>query len=812
MNRLTGEACGLLRDAIVGAFTHDEFRELTFISVGINLDQVVGNGPFADVTFKFVQHCEQHGLTAKLIEAVIRKRSHLHDSLVPIATSLTPTPVIGRGLFQLPTRLQDFTGREDELARITTRLRNASLAVVSSELRGTGGSSALRGMGGIGKTKTAVEAGWRVKDHFPDAQLFIELRGMSERPMTAGEAMARVIRDFHPETGKLPDDEAELHALYRSVLAGKRVLILLDDSRDKAQVKRLLEVDPPVAFVITSRNGLAFDGVALIRLDILPQSEALSFLRGLVGAEKGTDPELSEVAELCGRLPLALRVAGDFLRLRENWSLPKYIAALKDESNRLERLKDETPDRDVKAVLGLSARELVRENAERADRWQMLSVFPADFETQAAAAVWGLKSDNKFDADSAQDELTALLDRNLVQYDKDTDRYELHDLMRPIAREAFEFVDGHPMQASAAGRLVTAEQRFADFYCRVLATANALYLKGNANIGRGLALFDREQGNIRHGQSWAVNHRCSDQIASALCRDYPRHGASTVHLRLPPRTRISWLDEALLACRDLKDRQGESEVLSGLGIAWDQLGEACKAIAFHEQHLVIARELGDQKGVSAALGHLGMAWAALGDVRKAITFYEQHLVIAREIGNRRWEESALGNLGRAWTTLGEMDKAIAFLNQARDIARELGNKQGESLALLNLGVVSGKSGNPQAAIPFLEQGLALACEIGDRRIENSALGNLGHAHRDREDLQKAIDYYEQALAGEREIGNRRDEATTAFNLAAILYRLGRKEEAIRLAKHALTIFTAIESPWAEKVREKLAEWRDNVPS
>ncbi len=741
-----------------------------------------------------------------------------------------------RGVFQLPPSLPDFTGREDELARITARLRGAGGMV--------GVSSALRGMGGIGKTVTAIEACWEVKDDFPDGQLVVELRGMSEQPLTPVQAMSQIIRDFHPETGKLPDDEKELLPLYRRVLAGKKALVLLDDAKDEAQVKSLLLV-PPVAFVVTSRNALALDGVESIRLGVLPPDEAFALLRGIVGT-KGTEAELRTVAEQCGWLPLALRVAGDFLRLHENWSLPKYIAALKDESKRLERLKGKTPDRDVEAVLGLSARELVRENAELAARWQMLSVFPADFDSSAAAAVWDLMDGNEPDASTAVDELTALLERSLVQFDADTDRYSLHDLMRPIAREVFNEVDGHPSH-SEANRIIAAERRFAGFYCGILAEANKLYLKGNDGTLSGLKFFDQEELNIRRGQIWAVRHRTSDWFAAECCRDYSSAGIYIINLRLSARERITWFQEAIIACQKINDWSGECSALGNLGNAWFALGDAKKAITFHEQVLAISRNIGDRRGEGNALGNLGVAWFALGDAKKAIVFYEQRLLIAREIEDLRTEYSALGNLGNAWSVLGDMNKAIVFCEQALtvsrrigdrhgeshamgnlgiawaalgdtkkaitfqelalNISREIGDRHGEGDALGNLGIAWAASGDMKKATIFHEQALTISREIGDRRGECATLGNLGNMWSAIGDHKKALTFYEQVLIISREIGDRRAEGNASFSTSLARYQFGQRDEAIRLAEHALKIFVEIESPEAEKVRQTLAQWR-----
>ncbi|MDY3561682.1 tetratricopeptide repeat protein [Gemmata sp. JC673] len=728
------------------------------------------------------------GCDARVVERIESRGTAALKTLADMAEALGVTPEslrppaaapqgFSRSTFQLPPSLPDFTGREDELRRITDRLRGVGKSV--------GISSALRGMGGIGKTVTAIEAAWEVKDEFPDGQLVVELRGMSEQPLTAVQAMSQLIRDFHPEVGKLPDDEKGLQAMYRQTLEGKKALVLLDDAKDESQVRPLLGVRS-VAFVITSRNTLELDAVESIRLGVLPVDEAFTLLRGIIG-DKGTDEELRTVSELCGRLPLALRVAGDFLRLHENWSLPKYITALQDESKRLERLKGKSPDRDVEAVLGLSASELVRENAQLAERWQLLSVFPADFDAQAVAAVWDLKRGNKFDIDAADGELTALLERSLVQFDTTTDRYSLHDLMRPVARTAFEFVEGHELQASTNERLATAEERFAGFYCRVLGATNGLYLKGNDNVLRGLALFDREATNIRHGQRWAVQHRATKRVAAELCRHYSGIGAYVLGLRLFPREQIDWAEEAVTACREIGDRRGEGAALGNLGLAWAALGDARKAIGFHEQALAIGREIRDRSGEGNVLGNLGNAWAALGDTRKAIAFYEQHLAIAREIGDRRGEEYAIGNLGIAWKNLGDVRKAIGFHEQTLAIARKIGDRSGEGATLGNLGNAWADLGNAGKAIGFYEQHLAIAREIEDRHGEGSALGNLGTAWIDLGDSRKAIGFYEQRLIIAREIGDRRGEGYALGNLGIAWAALGDARKAIGFYEQNLAI-------------------------
>jgi hypothetical protein len=330
-----------------------------------------------------------------------------------------PNTSVGR-LFQLPQPLTDFVSRETEVSGMVARLRSEGCRV---------GLSALRGMGGVGKTTVAVYVAHLVKDRFPDAHLFLDLLGVSERPMTAFEVMAQIIRDFHPEVLKLPETEAELLSMYRSTLAGKQALIVLDNAAGEVQVKNLVTGEK-TGFIITSRKALALDGVASVQIDVFSPEKSLAFLRGIVGS-KGSDDELRTVTELCGYLPLALRVAGDFLRTKTDWTVNRYIEALNKERLRWLKVGDD-PQKDVEAVLKLSSAQLVRDDPDLAVRWHSIADWQSDFDIDTAAEVWELDTN-----DDVLDDLSELVRRSLVLFDERSFRYRLHDLMKPIAAGLF---------------------------------------------------------------------------------------------------------------------------------------------------------------------------------------------------------------------------------------------------------------------------------------------------------------------------------------------------------------------------------------
>ncbi len=315
-----------------------------------------------------------------------------------------------------------------------------------------------------------------------------------------------------------------------------------------------------------------------------------------------------------------------------------------------------------------------------------------------------------------------------------------------------------------------------------------------------------------------------------------------------PRKAIEFYDQALAISHEIGDLRGEGNRLGNLGNAYSDLGDPRKAIEFYDQALAISHEIGDRRGEGADLGNLGNAYSDLGDPRKAIEFYDQALAITREIGDRRGEGINLGNLGNAYHDLGDPRKAIEFYDQALAISHEIGDHRGEGVDLGNLGLAYFYLGNPRKAIEFYERALQISREIGDRRSEGANLGNLGSAYSDLGDLRKAIEFYEQALAITREIGDRRGEGINLgnlgsayfdlgnpkkaiefydmalqisleigdrrgegyqlFNMSLSLHALGQNEEAVSLAKSALAIYEQIESPFAETVRKKLAEWGD----
>jgi tetratricopeptide (TPR) repeat protein len=743
-----------------------------------------------------------------------------------------PLPVI-TSLHQLPPPPADFTGREEELDELTDAISQGNAVV-----------SGIWGMGGVGKTALALKLAQQLTPQYPDAQLYLDLQGTSDSLLAPSQAMAHVVRAYYP-TARLPESEAELAGLYRSVLHNQRALLLMDNAVNREQVEPLLCSDCCV-LLVTSRTRFTLPGLKALNLDTLPPEDAQALLLKIAPR---IDGRAGEMAELCGCLPLALRLAGGVLAERENLSTADYLRLLQDTQTRLDL---------VDASLSVSY-DLLDENFQRL--WCILAVFPGTFDRAAAAVVWQMEQD------PAQDALDELVRYSLVEWDAESERYRLHDLARLYATTQC------PAQDTFA-----AEHRHAAYYLHALAAADDLCLEGGEDILRGLALFDLERHNIEAGQAWASAHAASDEDAARLCSAYPDMGAYCLDIRLHRQKWIHWLSAAIRVCQALGDRidegahlgnlgsayahlghvekaiehyeqalaisreireasahgspewtdahQGEANHLGNLGFAYYSLGQMERAIAYSEQALDISHEIREastkaspewteaRRGEGTALGNLGNAYSALGEVARAIAHCEQALAIAREIGDRHNECSWVSNLGNAYRNLGQVERAIVHYEQALAIAREIGDQRGEGVVLGNLGNAYGALAKDAAGVErasaHYEQALAIAQEIGDRRSEGNWLGNLGNAYSALGEAARAIDCHERALAIAQEIRDRRGEGAHLANLGNAYAAIRQVDRAIEYMAAALAVFDEVKSPYADQTRRLLAILRQQA--
>jgi predicted ATPase len=412
-------------------------------------------------------------------------------------------------IHQLPPPPDDFIGREAELDELRAAIGRGGVHI-----------SGLQGQGGVGKTTLALKLAADLAPDFPDAQIYLDLKGVSEKPLTAAEAMSHVLRTFDPKA-ELPEKEAELRPLYLDLLHDKRVLLLLDNAKDATQVKSLI---PPqrCALLVTSRQHFALPGLQPKNLETLPPQDAKALLLRIAPR---IDGEAEVIAKLCGYLPQALRLAASVIAVRVNVEPTDYRKQLAEERGRLKLLAED--DESVEASITLSYNLL---DVKTQKLWRVLAVFADTFDALAAGAVWEMK------ADAVETTLSRLLQYSMLEWNDTAKHCRMHDLMRDFARQRLA-----PTESDDASR------NHARHYGAVLATSDNLYLKGGDSIMRGLALFDLEWGNLQAGQAWASAHAATDQEAAKLCSGFPDWGISVLDLRRHPGEQIRWREAALAA-------------------------------------------------------------------------------------------------------------------------------------------------------------------------------------------------------------------------------------------------------------------------
>ncbi len=535
-----------------GEFTLAEIQDGTALYIDCLRVRLLRVNGFADIVTRLaILRTDRR--TEDILEIVKEILSLLSELLKKDGTAN-----VLRSLHQLPPAPADFTGREAIVADILNDFDGHKGATISG----------LTGMGGIGKTALGLAVAHQIPDKYPDAQIFLDLKGTTT-PLSVVDIARYVILQFQPGADLRGLDETNFSGAYQSVLHGRHALIFLDNASDAGQITPLIP-PAPCALLVTSRRIFSVAGIKTHKVGTLQEKEAIDFLLTLCPR---INDKAAELAQACAYLPLALRIAGSFLKVNMNWRVDKYLAELKSTKGRLETLAKSRAgaelitEPDVLATFELSYNQLKDEEKKN---WRALGVFPAPFDGSAAAAVWGI-------GDEETDNLLAVFMRySLAEYNETSARYELHDLLAEYARSQ--------MQSGEEQEICL---KHATHYKDILSAADDLYLKGNDNILVGLRLFDMEWEHIRTGQAWAVATMINNRVSSELCIAYSDAGAYVLNLRQHPREKIRWLELAISASREIGDRRGEGADLGNLGNTYHGLGEEEKGIELVKQALVI---------------------------------------------------------------------------------------------------------------------------------------------------------------------------------------------------------------------------------
>ncbi|MGW6929929.1 BTAD domain-containing putative transcriptional regulator [Lentzea sp. NPDC054927] len=690
---------------------------------------------------------------------------------------------------QLPARAGHFTGRAAEFAALTDL---PPIVVVS-------------GIAGVGKTTFAVEWAHRVADRFPDGQVFLDLQRL-----TPAQAMIEMLHGLGVPADRVPADPAPL---YRTLLHGKRVLIVLDDVRRARDVLPLVPGDQGNLLLITSRDTLSALGtrhaVHTVRLGLLSEPEAHALLTGILGeprvrAESGATKEL---AVHCGLLPLALRIAAARLAVRPRRRIADLVREL-TRNDPLDVLTVDGDDRTVRTVFASAHRTL---SPQAALLFRVLgehpgASFPADL------------------ADALGPGLDELVASHLVS-EMGNGRCALHDLIRLFARQSGDIGDGverlldrYLTIAHAAGQVLNPRH---DLVTR----PHCDDLPFTADRVEVLACLDAERDNLLHVIRLAAKlglHRETWQLAYLLTSYFEARGNWAA--------RVEQCEHAVRAARALGDQRAEAEMLRGLGIALQMTSRIAEAMVVQRQALALVREAGDLRGEARLHNNIGNAHSELREFGLALESYQAathvHQAAGDEVGvalarrnlgytyvrmgrpelaasplfaaletfrakeNPRLEAATLMSLGNAFHQLADLEPALRYFGDALRISREVTDHRFEADALTGIGVTQLALGDPAVARECLTNALGVCRALGDRHREASTLRHLGEAALALDDLAAARDHISAALAVRAQAPDEFEQAQVHRTFADLEGRCGRWTEAARHWAQAVTLFTS----------------------
>jgi len=699
---------------------------------------------------------------------------------------------VPQALSGLPGGSSVFTGRQADLG-----------VLLSFFTPGASGSPAttiaVGGLAGVGKTELAVQAaraalrnGW-----FTGGVLFADLFGYDPvRRMDPGQALDGWLRALGVPAQHIPPEVQDRARLYQSVLAAyaaqdRPILVVVDNAATAEQVRPLLPADGACQAIVTSRHTLGMLGARLFDLDVLDIGDATGLLDRALNLARPGDSRVADrpdaaaaIAQLCGRLPLALQIVAALLADNPARPLPTMIADLADAGSRLAEM--EYGDTAVRAAFDLSYQHLPEEQARL---FRLMPVNPGpDISISAAAALAGLAEP------SARRLLEGLCRANLIEGGSVYGRWRMHDLVRLYADQhgrVLAHADGRHQAVTAVLEHYLATARAA--VCHLNPANSEPAVGGFSDREQALAWLDSEYLNLIA----AVDCAAESDAHQTIARDLPITLGSFLDWRRHLSDWVVLATRSLNAARALSDQQGQLAASNSLGIALRKLRRFAEAITVLKDAAQIARGTGDQHGEGKALSSIGVTLVEVGKFDGGIAALRDATQIFHDIGNQYSEAKALGNLGLALVEVGKFGEAVEALKDVAQIFRDTGDRLSEGMALGNLGIALVEVGKFGEAVEALKKDLKICRELGDQHGEGMALGNLGIVLRKVEQFEEAITAHGHAAQVFRDTGDRHSEGTALANLGFVLAEIGRFEESITAYQCAAQIFHDIDDEQSE---------------
>ncbi|HEY4019681.1 MAG TPA: BTAD domain-containing putative transcriptional regulator [Pseudonocardiaceae bacterium] len=711
-------------------------------------------------------HAEEIGIDPgpelqSLHNAILSNEPSL-DRPAPVVTVHTapkmPQPV------QLPTDIVGLVGRATVANHVSELLtagaqRNATPIVV------------LSGLPGIGKTALATHIAHRLRPRFPDGQLYVNLRGYAQaQPVTPADVLARFLRALGLAPDLVPLDVDEQSVLYRSMLADKKVLVVLDDANAAEQVRPLLPAEPGCAVLVTSRDSLsgltAIEGATRFTLDALSTTDSISLLGSVIGDIRvvAEPAAADELARLCGHLPLALRIAAANLSTRNEVSLSEYVAELQ-QGNRLAALAVEGDDQTaVRAAFDLSYSQLPQ---EAAFLFRQLGLVPGpDFNAYSAAALVDTGLAN------ADQLLGQLLAASLVQ-DIGPERYQLHDLMRYYAVQRGAAEDSPAVRDSALERLRSLYFQATSAASNIIepvrdppagpARLPEVVLPEFADRAAASAWVELEDRNLHA----LVNHAAENGP-----NPYAWHiaDAMTSPLALAPRFGewVTVSQTGLRAAEQAGDREGEGIMLISLGHAYNTTGRVDLAIEILSRALTLYQELDQPRRQLVCYHTLGMSFLWMGRLTPAVEDLTASLELSTRLNYAYYRNSSVHGLGVAHRYLGQLDTALEQLTQSLKFGAENGDPYGQANWMFSLGLTYWDLGRFDEAVEQLTETLNTYEQINNDFGISRCLVGLASAYAQQERTETALTTARRGLLLARQVKHRRTEVD-ALNVLGGLY-------------------------------------------
>ncbi|GAA2511392.1 AfsR/SARP family transcriptional regulator [Pilimelia columellifera] len=641
---------------------------------------------------------------------------------------------------QLPADVRAFTGRAEELAVLDRLLPTAGGSDTTTSTGTAPTIALLSGTAGVGKSALAVRWAHHARPAFPDGQLYVDLRGYdAEQPVAAADALAWFLNSLGIRGPEIPLEVEERAARYRSALAGRQMLILLDNASSVEQIRPLLPGSGSCLVLITSRDSLpgmvAVHGAERVNLDLLPLAEAVGLLRRLIGARVDREPSAAaELAAACARLPLALRIGAELAATRTDATLAELVVELGDHS-RLDLLDaGGDPRAEVRAVFSWSYQNLP---ADAARVFRLFGLQPGvDAHVDAVAALTGVRA-----AEARR--LLGLLARASLINACGPGRYGMHDLLRAYAGELAAEHDPAPDRRTALTTL------FDHYLARSVAAMAALYPTPTAEVG------DPDAARRWIAAEWPN--------LAAICLHGAAHGWRRHAIALAE-TLFRYLDEG---------------------------GPVAEAVTVTSAAVTAARAEGDLRAQAQALSNLGRLHRRHGQLDRAAETYRQALARYVGLGDRAAEAGALRNLGSVRWRQGHYRQAAEHYQQALALYQGAGDEAGQADALVRLALVDERLGDQEQAVERLQPALELFAQLDDEYSEAYVFSLIARLRRREDQLELSAARLELSLAAVREMGGRTGEAYVLTDLAAVYACLGRPTDAAGHLRQALLLHRRI---------------------